>query len=194
MAKALTAFADVNAKRVKSETPFQLDATVKAATVNNFLRGTVAKQKFQIYFGADHGGFALKEELKTFLHKKGYIFHDLGNYVEDKDDDYPEFARRVAKSVQTEKGMGILVCRSGTGVAIVANKFAGVRAVSAKSVKETEKARQDEDANVLALGADYLKPKDAKKIVKTFLLTQFSKKSRHTRRLKEIEAIENTTK
>jgi ribose 5-phosphate isomerase B len=152
----------------------------------------MAKQKFQIYLGADHGGFALKEELKTFLRRQGYIFHDLGNYVEDKDDDYPEFARRVAKSVQNEKGMGILICRSGTGVGIVANKFSGVRAVSAKSVKETEKARQDEDANVLAIGADYVSSRDAKKILKTFLLTQASRKPRHLRRRKEIEALEQS--
>lgn len=152
----------------------------------------MAKQQTAIYLGADHGGFALKEELKTFLGKKGYIFHDLGNYVEDKDDDYPEFAVRVAKSVSLEKGLGVLVCRSGTGVAIVANKFPDVRAVSAKSVKETEKARQDEDANVLAIGADYVTGKDAKKILKTFLLTQASKKSRHVRRRKEIQEIEKS--
>ena len=143
-----------------------------------------------IYVGADHAGFKLKEKIKPYLEKLGYQVKDFGNWVFDKKDDYPDFAHKVALAVKKTKNPGILFCGSSEGMCIAANKVKGIRAVSIDSVKLAKKTRTDDDANVLCLSGWYLKPDLAKKIIKVWLGTKFSKAKRHVRRLNKIKRIE----
>jgi len=141
-----------------------------------------------IYLGADHRGFNLKEYLKRYLAAKGYQAVDLGNAVYDKDDDYPNFAKLVAEKISANPtDRGILICGSGAGMAIVANKFPGVRAALAVNAKQAFMERNDEDVNVLSLTAEFTTPEQAEQIVEVFLKTPFSTEERHRRRVGKIE-------
>lgn len=144
-----------------------------------------------IYLGADHRGFNLKEKIKKYLENLNYKVVDLGNKIFDPNDDYPDFGKAVAFKVAKNpvKDKGILLCGSGNGMAIVANKEKGVRAVLVFNEKMAKFSREHDDANVLALPADFLKFETAKKIVKTWLETKFSGEKRHIRRLKKIERM-----
>ena len=146
-----------------------------------------------IYFGADHRGFRLKELLKEFIHNQGYEVLDLGASRYDEKDDYPDFAAIVARkiSVGSELGRGILICGSGVGVDIVANKFKNVRCSLALSTDQIYSARHDDDVNVLALAADYTSDEDSKKIAEIFLATKFGREKKYQRRLSKISDIEN---
>lgn len=140
-----------------------------------------------IYLGSDHGGFEFKEELKIFLQKKNYKFEDLGNVVYDKEDDYPDYAFKVAKKVASNKNSkGILLCRSSAGMVIAANKIKGIRAVSVFDVKSAQHSRQHNDANIIALSGDWLDNKKMFKIIEIFLNTEFSNEERHIRRIEKI--------
>lgn len=145
-----------------------------------------------IYIGADHRGFQLKETLKVFLQESGYEIFDVGNDKYDKDDDYPDYAaeigRRVSKEYETSKG--ILICGSGVGVCVVANKFPKIRAGIAMSADQAFDARNDDDVNVLCLSATYLDEATTKKIVATWLGTPFSNEERHRRRIDKIRQFE----
>ncbi|MBI3963899.1 MAG: RpiB/LacA/LacB family sugar-phosphate isomerase [Candidatus Kerfeldbacteria bacterium] len=144
-----------------------------------------------IFIGADHGGYRFKEALKRSLGATHDV-KDLGNAVEDRNDDYPTIALRVAQQVVRTGGRGILVCRSGVGVCIVANKVRGIRAVHAHTAAIARAARRDEDANVLCLGQDHLALADAKRIVAAWLRTPASRAQRHRRRVAQIRRIERT--
>jgi len=145
-----------------------------------------------IYIGADHRGFALKEELKKFLRSLGYEVVDLGNAAYDSGDDYPDFAYSVAKRVtgDLENSRGILICGSGVGVDIAANKFPGARSALVASPDQAYDSRNDDDVNILSLAANYLNAEAAKRIVATWLSTPFGREERFRRRLQKIEAIE----
>jgi ribose 5-phosphate isomerase B len=152
-----------------------------------------------IYLGADHGGYELKEKLKVFLKKENYVFKDLGNLTFESDDDYPKYAFSVAERVSKEdnsskpwkeRTKGILLCRSSGGVIIAANKVKNVRAVSVFDEKSSKHSREHNDANVIALSGDWTSEKDAEKIVKVFLETDFSSEERHKRRLEMIKEYE----
>lgn len=144
-----------------------------------------------IYLGSDHGGFELKEYVKLFLKKNKFEFEDLGNLNYDSEDDYPDYAFKVAEKVsKDEKNRGILFCRSSGGVIIAANKVNGIRAVSAHDVKSAVHAREHNDANIVALPGDWITEKLAGKIVETFLKTKFTNEERHVRRLKKIKNYE----
>src|SRR4030042_7074454 len=134
-----------------------------------------------IYIGADHRGFELKESLKNFLMNKGYEVIDVGNTKFDENDDYPDFAKAVGFAVSQDPNArrGILVCGSGVGVDIVANKFKGERSSLAFNPDQAFLARNDDDANVLSLPADFLNEEDAEKILGTWLATAFSGKEPH---------------
>lgn len=146
-----------------------------------------------IYLGADHRGFKLKEYLKTVLQEGGYEFIDLGNDHFDQNDDYPDFAIKVARrvSLDPERGRGILICGSGAGIDIVANKFPNIRSVLGFSPDQVYDSRRDNDSNVLSLPSDFLDKEKAKKIVLTWLITDFSGEERHRRRLNKIYQLEN---
>lgn len=146
-----------------------------------------------IYIGADHRGFSLKESLKNFLISKGYEVIDVGNSKLDENDDYPDFAKLVASAVSQDPDArkGILICGSGVGVDIVANKFKRVRSSLVFSPDQAFAARNDDDVNVLSLPADFLNEEDAEKILGVWLATFFSGKEMHRRRIKKIGEIES---
>ena len=144
----------------------------------------------KIYIGSDHNGFLLKQEIKKYLKEKGIDFEDLGNAVMDKNDDYPEYAFAVAKKVAEGGGTGVLLCGSGHGMAIAANKVAGVRAVCVGSVDDAKSARSDDDANVICLSGWSLGPAKARKILGAWLSTEFTGAERHKRRLAQIARAE----
>lgn len=145
-----------------------------------------------LYIASDHAGFQLKKFLVTQLEKTLKIpFEDLGPTTFVKDDDYPDFAVAVSEQVAKNKdNMGILICGSGQGMCIAANKIKGIRAIHGSSIKETEMGRQDNDANVICLAAWVISDEHALAIVKTFLTTDFDKVERRIRRLNKISALE----
>jgi len=143
-----------------------------------------------IYLGADHGGFTFKEKVKGFLDELKIKYEDLGNLKFDPEDDFPDFAFLVAKKVAETKERGILFCTTGLGMAIAANKINGIRAVSITSKKSAQQSREHLDANILCLGTHVVSFRDAKKIIRVWLETDFFNKEKYIRRLKKIEQVE----
>lgn len=136
-----------------------------------------------IFLGADHGGFLLKESMKNMLKNNGYNVEDVGALDQNPDDDYPLFAFAVAKKVVKGQGFGILFCRSGGGMAIAANRIKGIRAVDCKDHECIIHARNDNDANILTLPADWIDEVQAKELILAFLQTRASTEPRHIRRI-----------
>lgn len=145
-----------------------------------------------IYIGADHKGVVLKGKIKEWLNKAGHSVTDVGAETVQDEDDYPDYARSVAQGVQQdpEGHKGILICGSGAGMAVAANKFKGVRAALLHDPVMAKDARDDDDINVLVLGADYIDEASAHRVVEAWLNTPFSGEERHARRLSKIKAIE----
>ncbi len=145
----------------------------------------------KVYIGSDHRGYKLKEKITRWLFEWKYTFTDMGADHFDPDDDYPLYAEKVASLVgQDEKARGILLCGSGVGVDVAANKFDGVRASVGKSAEQVKTGRNDDNMNVLVIAADYTKENEAKEMVKAFLKTSFSGVSRFKKRLEDIKKIE----
>ena len=143
-----------------------------------------------IAIGSDHGGFNLKQDINPFLKKLKHKILDVGAF-NDKPSDYPDFARLVAEQVISKKAKrGILICGSGVGACIAANKFPGIRASVCHDIFSARQGVEDDDMNVLCLGARVIGTALAQEIVRTFLLAKFSNKSRHRKRLEKIIAIE----
>ena len=142
-----------------------------------------------IYLGADHRGYNLKDDIKKFLAENKYQFEDMGNFTYDPNDDYTDFAKLVAKKVskKPEKDKGILICGSGVGVDIVANKFKGVRSALADDIATAKQSREHDDTNVLSLPADEVDFELAKKIITVWLETPFSNGEKYKRRINKIE-------
>ena len=144
-----------------------------------------------IFLGTDHRGFELKERLKKRLIDEGFEVTDLGNDHLDPSDDYVIFAHKVADAVvNNPENRGIILCGSGAGVDMVANKVPGIRSALVFDVARAKQAREHEDANVISLAADTLDEETAFEIVKLFFTTPFSNEKRHIRRLKELEEVE----
>lgn len=140
-----------------------------------------------IGIGSDHGGFALKEAIKKHLEERGLEYKDFGTYS-NASCDYPVYGRAVAKAVAAgECELGILICGTGIGISITANKVPGIRAALCSDCFSAEATRQHNNANILALGARVLGEGLALKIVDTFLDTPFSNDERHVRRISMIE-------
>lgn len=140
-----------------------------------------------IGIGSDHGGFALKEAIKKHLEERGLEYQDFGTYS-SASCDYPVYGRAVAKAVAAgECQLGILICGTGIGISITANKVPGVRAALCSDCFSAEATRLHNNANILALGARVLGEGLALKIVDTFLDTPFSNDERHIRRISMIE-------
>jgi len=146
-----------------------------------------------IYLGADHEGFNLKEKIKESLMNEGYSIVDMGAEAYVADDDYPDYAAKVAEAVgkDPENNRGILLCRSGFGMDIVANKFPGVRAALPASPDHMYQGRHDDNVNVLVIGADFMDEEGAFKVMKTFLATPYARDVRYERRLEKISKMEN---
>ena len=140
-----------------------------------------------IHLGADHRGFKAKENLKKYFDKQGIKYTDHGASTLDPKDDYPDYAHKVAQAVAKDrKARGIIICGSGFGVAITANKTKNIRATVLYSPAQAYIARQHNDINVACLSTMFQKQKDHTKIIDTFLNTRFAG-GRHLRRLKKIE-------
>src|SRR3954465_3642228 len=143
----------------------------------------------KIALGADHAGFELKEKIKAHLAQRGMEVLDQGT-ASTESVDYPDFARKVGESVAGKKAdLGVLVCGSGIGMAIAANKVPGIRAANVSTEYESEKSREHNDANVVSIGARILDDQLRFKIVDLFLKTPFAG-GRHQRRVEKITEIE----
>lgn len=146
--------------------------------------------KLRVAVGADHGGFLLKNELVERLSSL-YDVVDLGAHKFDPDDDYPDFAEAVACAVASGKAnRGLLVCGSGVGACIVANKYHGVRASLCHDTYSARQGVEHDDMNVLCLGARVVGIELATELVFAFLNARFSREARHQRRLNKVKAIE----
>lgn len=146
-----------------------------------------------IYLGADHAGFELKEEIKKYLMSSGFEVEDVGAYTLDPNDDYPDFVVQAAGKVSAdpENSRGIILGGSGQGEAIAANKVKGVRAAVyyGGSLDIVKLSRQHNDANILSLGARFVKSDEAKEAIRIWLDTPFEG-GRHERRIKKIREFE----
>ena len=139
----------------------------------------------KIFISSDHAGFKLKEIIKKYLSKKKMNYQDLGP-VNNARVDYPDYAHRVAKKVKMNKNnKGILICGSGTGMNIVANKYKNIRAAQCFNLKSTKLSRLHNDANIITLGSRLLSTKNALNFVSLFLNTKFEG-GRHSKRIKKI--------
>ena len=139
----------------------------------------------KICIASDHAGFNLKEYIKDFLINKNVSIIDLGSN-ENKSVDYPDYAKKIGNRIKSKKSdIGILVCGSGTGMAISANKFKNIRAAVCYNIKSTRLSRQHNNANIIALGARLTKKSLSLKLVELFLKTKFEG-GRHLKRIKKI--------
>ena len=139
----------------------------------------------KIFISSDHAGFNLKKAVKFYLTKKGIDHHDLGPDNDNKVD-YPDFAHNLARKVKVSRNnIGILICGSGTGMNIAANKHKKVRAAQCFNIKSTKLSRLHNDANIITLGARLISKKNALKFVNIFLNTNFDG-GRHLKRVKKI--------
>jgi len=138
-----------------------------------------------IFISSDHAGFQLKETIKDYLTTKKIKFNDLGP-KDDRSVDYPDYAHKVAKKVKLDKSnIGILICGSGTGMNIAANKHKNIRAAQCFNLKSTKLSRLHNDANIITLGSRLITKKNALKFVNVFLNTKFDG-GRHLKRVKKI--------
>lgn len=148
------------------------------------------ENKKKIFIGSDHAGYDLKGKIKDFLLNEGLSFEDVGAINLDSGDDYPDYAARVAKKVIENNGLGILICNSGVGMCITANKIKGIRAVNAYNEEIAEQSKLHNNTNVLCLGQAYINEDLAKKIIKKWLDTDFITEERHQRRINKIAMYE----
>ena len=139
----------------------------------------------KVFLASDHAGFKLKESIKDFLINKNISIIDLGP-MNDNSVDYPDYAKRLSNRVKSKKSdIGILVCGSGTGMAMSANKIKGIRAAVCYNERSTRLSRQHNDANIISIGSRLTKKNTAFKLVSVFLKTKFEG-GRHQRRVKKI--------
>jgi len=146
----------------------------------------------KIYIGADHQGFDYKRQVAEFLRRLGHEVVDEGSATRDPEDDFPQFAGRVVNALLASKdpeAKGILICGSGQGMCMAANRFKGIRASLCWNVAEARSARNDDDSNVLCLSASQLSLKDAEAIISTWLVTPFAGAERFVRRIKELDSL-----
>ena len=144
-----------------------------------------------VALGADHGGFTLKTELAPWLKSQGYEVLDLGAHCLDPADDYPDFADAIAQAVVSGRAeRGILICGSGVGASVAANKVPGVRACVCHDIYSAHQGVEHDELNVLCLGARIIGIELAKDLMTAFLTARFTGEERHHRRLNKVAAIE----
>lgn len=146
----------------------------------------------KIYVGADHNGFELKRQLLDYLRHNGYDVSDEGDIKLDPEDDYPQFAARVVmamKSSDDPDPRGLLICGSGQGICIAANRFKGIRAAVCDNTEEARSGRNDDDTNVLCLPARVVGLGQAESVLKTWLDTGFAGAARFKRRIAELDEL-----
>jgi ribose 5-phosphate isomerase B len=146
----------------------------------------------KIYIGADHNGFEMKRGLLESLTRAGYAVVDTGDTMLDPEDDYPQFAARTIaamKASDDDQARGILICGSGQGICIAANRFKGIRAALAWNMEEVHASRNDDDCNVLCLPARYMKLEEALRLIEAWLVAPFAGAPRFKRRIKELDEL-----
>lgn len=144
----------------------------------------------RVAIGADHAGFQLKEDLAKILADQGFAILDMGTHSESPVD-YPDYAAAVGRAVREGRAdRGVIVCGSGAGAAIAANKIKGVRAALAHDTYTAHQAVEHDDANVIAVGSRVIGPALAEEVTTAFLLARFTGEDRHVRRLNKVKAIE----
>ncbi len=146
----------------------------------------------KIYIGADHNGFELKAKLTEALTRAGYDVVDEGDKQLKPEDDFPQFAERTVRAIQASKDKdprGILICGSGQGMCMAANRFKGMRASLVWSVEEARASRNDDDSNVLCLPARYIQTDEALRIAEAWLATPFAGAMRFKRRIHELDQL-----
>ncbi|MDQ7785881.1 MAG: ribose 5-phosphate isomerase B [Desulfomonilaceae bacterium] len=145
----------------------------------------------KVAIAGDHAGYPLKQELIAFLEKSGYEVLDLGTH-DMESVDYPDFAQALGEAVQTGKAeRGILICGSGVGASVAANKMRGVRAGLCHDIYSAHQGVEHDNINVLCLGARVIGPAVAEELVAAFLAARFTGEERHVRRLTKVERLEN---
>jgi ribose 5-phosphate isomerase B len=146
----------------------------------------------KIYLGADHNGFALKAKLLAFLERSGYEVVDSGDVQLNPEDDFPQFASKVCQQMLLDTSddvRGILICGSGQGMCMAANRFKGIRASLCWNVHEARSSRNDDDSNVLCLSAREYSEETSQSIAMTWLNTPFAGATRYKRRIKELDEL-----
>lgn len=143
-----------------------------------------------VAIGSDHYGYPLKAKVGEFLDKEGYKYKDFGTTSEEDEVDYPDIAEEVAEAVaQGKYERGIIICGTGTGVAIAANKVKGIRATTVNDIYQAERSRKSNNAQVMTMGAQVIGHKLAEKLVEVWMESEFTG-GRSTRKVEKIEAIE----
>lgn len=142
-----------------------------------------------VILGSDHGGFSIKEKIKAWLGGEGYEVMDVGALALIPDDDYVDFAKAAVKEMISDDDRGILFCRNGFGMSIVANKYVRVRCGLAFDVEAVQRGRTDDDINCLSIPTDYVDEEKVKKMIDVFLKTSFSGDERYVRRVNKIDNI-----
>ncbi|TCK80678.1 ribose 5-phosphate isomerase B [Albibacterium bauzanense] len=146
----------------------------------------------KVVLSSDHAGFAYKAVLIKMLTEEGYSIQDLGAYTEIAEDDYPDYAAKVAEALQNKEAeRGILICGSAVGVSVAANKFKGIRAAVCHDTYSAHQSVEHDDANILCIGQRVVGIALAQDIIRSFLNARFSDEPRHKRRLAKITAIED---
>jgi ribose 5-phosphate isomerase B len=146
----------------------------------------------KVSIGADHAGYEMKKQLIDFVQKLGHTVHDVGTHEPGKPDDYPDYAKLVAEDIRSgDADRGILVCGSGVGVSVAANKFKGIRAGLCHDHYSAHQGVEHDDMNVLVLGARIIGQMLAQDAAEAFLNARFSGEERHLRRLNKVKGIED---
>ncbi|HET9178714.1 MAG TPA: ribose 5-phosphate isomerase B [Terriglobia bacterium] len=146
----------------------------------------------RIAIGADHAGFMMKEELAAEVRKLGHDLLDVGARHADPSDDYPDFAEAVGRALMEGKAeRGVLICGSGVGVSVAANKMPGIRAAVCHDAYSAHQGVEHDNMNVLVLGSRIIGPELARELVRTYLAARFSGEERHCRRLAKVDDIEH---
>jgi ribose 5-phosphate isomerase B len=146
----------------------------------------------KIFIGADHNGYEYKAQLAKALEMAGHEVIDAGDATIDPNDDYPQFASKVVAELLTsgdKEARGVLICGSGQGMCMAANRFKGIRAALCWNLNEARAARNDDDANILCLSSRYLSLDEAGSIMATFLATPFAGAPRYTRRIEQLDQL-----
>lgn len=143
----------------------------------------------KLFIASDHGGFELKHKIIEFIKSKfDYEIEDLGPYQLDPSDDYPIYAKKLSTNILEESGsLGILICKTGIGMSIAANRYSGIFAALCTTKEHAVRSRQHENANVLCLDSEFIEENTNKEITELFLSTPFSKEERHVRRINQID-------
>lgn len=140
-----------------------------------------------LYIASDHAGFSMKEHLAHQLATRSIVFEDFGTFTDDLTD-YPAYAEQVSKAVLKHQGRGILICGTGAGMDIAANRHKGIRAAVAWNTEVARRIREEDDANILCLPARIISNDEAWEVTSTFLGTTFAHLDRYKRRIKQIDA------